>query len=66
MKVPGLKVKESLASPKRRFIKTTGEARSGGCRQIAEFLQLSDPARGVAFDGKRLVVDGGIAIGKLA
>ena len=66
MKVQDSKGKSNLPPPERRCLETTGETRSGRLWQVTEFLQLPDPARGVAFDRERLVVDGGIAIGKLA
>src|SRR5919201_4952117 len=62
----GLRGQKVPGAAKATFFETTGEARSGGFRQVAEFLQLPDPARCIAFDHEGLVVDGGVSIRNLA
>jgi hypothetical protein len=53
-------------SGERRCCETTDETRLGCLGQVAEFLQLFNPARRIAVDHEGLIIDGGVSVRDLA
>src|SRR2546430_867245 len=66
MKVWASEDNKMPAPGERRCCETTDETRLGCLGQVAEFLQLFNPARRVALDPEGLVIDGGVSVRNLA